>query len=159
MDVIIGNEEEFTRDWDWYAVDQDGHIGHFTSAGMRTLPESVKNDRETTEVIAQYFFEEAPILGGWSVRAEAERDCGGWEKQGFERYVKDFAFMATKGLFSFDTDLVHGEEGRYYLVAIPERPLHVNDLPVKIKTLMSRTAALLRLSNCPYIAGQITKPW
>ena len=159
MAVIIGDDEEFTRDWDWYALDQDGHIGHFTSAGMRTLPKSVKNDRETTEAIARYFFKQAPIIGGWSVRAEAEKDCGGWEKQGFDRYVRDFALMATKGLFSFDTDLIHGEGGRYYLVAIPERPLNVKDLPVNIRALVSRTAALLQLSSCPYIAGHTTEPW
>jgi hypothetical protein len=59
--VIIDEQEEFTRDWDWYAVDQDGHIGHFTSAGMRVLPKSVKQDRETTEIVARYFFEQAPV--------------------------------------------------------------------------------------------------
>lgn len=159
MTVIIRDEEEFTRDWDWYAVDQDGHIGHFTSAGTRTLPKSVKNDREATETIARYFFEQAPIIGGWSVRAEAEMDCGGWVKQGFERYVRDFALMATKGLFSFNTDLIHGDEGRYYLVAIPERPLHINDLPPNIRALVSCTAALLRLSSCPHIAGRTTDQW
>jgi hypothetical protein len=159
MAVIIDDAEEFTRDWDWYVVDQDGHIGHFTNAGMRTLPKSVKNDREATELIARYFFEQAPVTGGWSVRAAAEKDCGGWERQGFERYVRDFALMATKGLFSFDTDLVGGQQARYYLVAIPERPLHVSDLPLNIKELVSRTASSLRLSSCHYIAGQTTEAW
>src|SRR5258708_4426895 len=31
----ISDDEEFTRDWDWYAVDQLGAIGHFTTAGFR----------------------------------------------------------------------------------------------------------------------------
>jgi hypothetical protein len=57
--------------------------------------------------------------------------------------------MATKELFSFDTDLIHGE-GRYYLVAIPERPLHVDDLPLNIKEMLSHTTASLRaLSTAP----------
>lgn len=68
LDVTIDAQEEFTRDWDWYAVDQDGHIGHFTSAGMRVLPKSIKQDRETTEVVARYFFEQAPVVGKWTVR-------------------------------------------------------------------------------------------
>ena len=156
--MIIEYAEEFTRDWDWYAVDQDGYIGHFTSAGMRTLPKSVKNDREATELIAKYFFEQAPVKGGWSLRAEAEKDCGGWEKQGVQRYVRDFALMATKGLFSFDTDLIHGNE-RYYLVGIPERPLHVSDLPINIREILSRTMASFRLKNCAYINGPTTESW
>jgi hypothetical protein len=66
--------------------------------------------------------------------------------------------MATKGLFSFDTD-VRDQRARYYLVAIPEKPLHVSDLPLNIKELVSRTTASLRLSNCPYIPGHTTEAW
>jgi hypothetical protein len=127
--VIIDGQEEFTRDWDWYAVDQDGHVGHFTSAGVRVLPKSVRQDRETTETIARYFFEQAPVVGKWSVGPEAEAECGGWQKQGFERYIRDFALMSSNGLFSFNSDLSRTEKGRYYLVAIPERPLLLNNLP------------------------------
>ena len=58
MAVIIDDAEEFTRDWDWYAVDQDGYLGHFTSAGTRTLPKSVKNDWYAAELVARYFFEQ-----------------------------------------------------------------------------------------------------
>ena len=61
--VIIDKEQEFSRDWDWYALDQDERIGHFTSAGLRALPNSVKKDREATEMIARYFFEQAPVDG------------------------------------------------------------------------------------------------
>jgi hypothetical protein len=157
MAVIIDDAEEFTRDWDWYVVDQGTHWP--LHQRRHEDPKSVKNDLEATELIARYFFEHAPVTGGWSVRAAAEKDCGGWERQGFERYVRDFALMATKGLFSFDTDLVGGQQARYYLVAIPERPLHVSDLPLNIKELVSRTASSLRLSNCHYIAGQTTEAW
>jgi hypothetical protein len=158
-DVIIDEQEEFTRDWDWYAVDQDGHIGHFTSAGMRLLPKSVKQDRETTEAIARYFFEQAPVVGKWAVRPEAEADCGGWKKQGFERYIRDFALMASKGLFSFDTDLIRTEKGRYYLVAVPERILLVNDLPLDIGELVSRICVPLHFIECNYIHEPTTAAW
>src|SRR5215472_18700021 len=112
MAVMINAVEEFMRDWDWYAMDRDGYLGHFTSAGMRALPQSVKSDLDAAELIARYFFEQAPARGGWSLRVQAERDCGGWEPQGFERYVKDCSLMASRGLFSFNTDLFHGSQGR-----------------------------------------------
>jgi hypothetical protein len=66
--------------------------------------------------------------------------------------------MATKGLFSFDTDLIPAE-GRYYLVAIPVRPLRVDDLPVNIKEILSRTIASVPLKNCAYINGATTESW
>jgi len=98
---------------------------------MRALPQSVKNGLDAAELIARYFFEQAPARGGWSLRAEEERDCGGWEKRGVEVYVKDFSLMASKGLFSFfNTDLVHGSQERYYLVAIPEKPLNAREVPL-----------------------------
>ena len=160
MAVIIDEQEEFARDWDWYAVDQDGRIGHFTSAGMRLLPKSVKQDRETTELIARYFFEQAPVVGKWTVRPEAEADGGGWKKQGFDRFVRDFALMASKGLFSFDTDpLFRTEKGRYYLVAVPERFLLVNELPQDIGRRLSRICVPLRFTECPYIQESITAAW
>jgi hypothetical protein len=100
------------------------------------------------------------VNGGWSVRPAAEEDGGGWKNvRDFERYIKDFAFMSSKGLFSFDTELVHGSKGRYYLVAIPEHPLLVNDLPPPIRELLSRTAATLRWMNCTYIDGTMTEEW
>ena len=49
MAVIIDDVEEFTRDWDWYAVDQGGYLGHFTSAGMRALPKSIKTGGGSTD--------------------------------------------------------------------------------------------------------------
>jgi len=158
--VIIDEQEEFTRDWDWYAVDQDGRIGHFTSAGMRVLPKSVKQDRETTELIAGYFFEQAPVVGKWAVRPEAGADSGGRKHQGFERFIRDFALMASKGLFSFDTDpLFRAEKGRYYLVAVPERILLVSELPQDIRKLLSRIRVPLRFTDCPNIQESTTAGW
>ena len=160
MGVIIDEQEEFTRDWDWYAVDQDGRIGHFTSAGMRVLPKSVRQDRETTELIARYFFEQVPVVGKWAVRPEAEGDCGGWKRHGFERFIRDFALMASKGLFSFDTDpLFRTEKGRYYLVAVPQRVLLLNELPQDIGRLLSRIRVPLRFTECPYIQESTTAGW
>jgi len=157
--MLIDTEEEFTTDWDWYAVDQDGCIGHFTSAGFRALPKSVKRDRERTNNTRSYFFEQAPVMGDWSVRAKAEIDCGGWPRQGKERYIKDFALMASKGLFSFDTELTSTEKGRYFLVAIPEQPLRVDDLPAEIKVAVLEVRAPLRFIDTPYIGGSETTAW
>jgi hypothetical protein len=156
--MIIDEEAEAAIDWDWYAVDEEGHVGHFTSAGMRKLPRSVKRDQEVTDRIRCYFFQQAPVIGSWSVRAEAEVDCGGWARQGSERYLQDFAHMASKGLFSFDTE-TRTEKGRYFLVAIPERILRVTELPADIGHLVLQTHAPLRFLDCAYIDSRETEAW
>src|SRR5215469_13110622 len=90
-----------------------------------------QEDLDAPELIARYFFEQAPAGEVGHFVRKQKGNCGGWEKQGFERYVKDFSRMASKGLFSFNTDLVHGSQGRYYLVAIPEKALHASAVPVE----------------------------
>jgi hypothetical protein len=97
------------------------------------------------------------VVGKWAVRPEAEADCGGWEKQGFDRFIRDYALRASKGLFSFDTDpLFRTEKGRYYLVAVPERILLVNELPQDIGKCLSRICVPLRFTECPYIQESTT---
>jgi hypothetical protein len=113
----IDRSEEFTRDWDWYACDEEGRIGHFTSGGLRALPRSLKQDREAAERIFRYFSEEAPEVSGCSVRAEAEEDAGGWQKPGArEWFLKSFLQMALKNVFSYNTQMLHGSNAQYYLV-------------------------------------------
>ncbi len=47
--TIIDMAEEFARDRDWYACDQEGCTGHFATADLRALPPAVKRDREAAE--------------------------------------------------------------------------------------------------------------
>ena len=157
--MIIDQQEEFTRDWDRYAVDEDGHVGHFTTAGLRALPKSVRQDREAAESLSRYFFEAAPVNGDFSIRPEAETDCGGWKKQGRDTYLRDFAFMASKGLFSFNTEVSHAGASRYFLVAAPTSPLRLGDLPSSIQPVLSRTVAPLRFVDSAYIVSTETESW
>lgn len=157
--MIIDQQEEFTRDWDWYAVDENGHVGHFTSAGLRSLPRSMKQDQEAVESLREYFFKTAPVTGPFRVRLESESDCGGWEKQGRERYLPDFVLMASKGLFSFDTSVRRGPSTDYFLVACPECPLTVANVPTEIRSLLLRTLSTLRFAGVNYVPSLETENW
>ncbi len=77
--IAIDEIHEFDRDWDWFVVDPEGHLGHFTTAGMRLLPESVKQDLEGLEALGEYFCDAAPCVGGARVREGIEYDCGYWK--------------------------------------------------------------------------------
>src|SRR3954467_8939522 len=65
----IPYDEETSRDWDWFAVDSNGEVGHLTTAGFRLLPASVKADWELAEELIS-FFESLPNIGEYQVRSE-----------------------------------------------------------------------------------------
>jgi len=156
----ITTSEEFTRDWDWYACDQEGHIGHFTTAGLRCLPKAVKEDRAAAERVVNFFLNDASETGNFIVRPGVETDAGGWDKPGArDRYLKSFAEMARKGMFSYNTQMIHGSRGGYYLVAIPEHPMHIADLPLEIARLVRRVRAPLLFANTDHIAEADTLLW
>jgi hypothetical protein len=74
--TAIDNNHEFARNWDWYAIDPDGNIGHFKTAGLRPLPESVKQDLEGTEALDEHFQERALPIGSSLVRDGVEARSG-----------------------------------------------------------------------------------
>lgn len=67
----IPYDEETTRDWNWYAVDEDGHVAEFATGTFRRLPASVRSDWERAEALIAYF-ESVPEIGGSSPRPEFE---------------------------------------------------------------------------------------
>lgn len=154
----IEESEEFSRDWDWYAVDEDGKIGHFTTAGLRPLPETVRDDRDAAEKLIQHF-EEARPFTTCTVREAAERDAGGWGSRGRDGFIKSFAEMSKRGLFSHNTQMVHGPEAAYYLVSRPSEPLAVADVPDEIRVLLLRTRAPLKFGQAEHIPESETIKW
>jgi hypothetical protein len=155
----IDSIEEFDRDWDWFAVDPDGMIGHFTTAGMRPLPKAVKQDRNAAMRLIKYFVEEAPESTPYSVRFEAEKDSGGWrDEAGRQRYLKDYAKMASVGLYSYDTP-TSGATTNYFLVASPKHSLKFDQLPPEIRDLVTRTKSPYPFSASPYISAVETETW
>jgi hypothetical protein len=155
----IGIQEEFSKDWDWFASGPDGTIAHFTTAGMRSLPQSVKQDQEAAFRLIAYFFGEAPKSVRYRVRLEAEKESGGWADQlARDRYLKDFVTMASAGLFSYDTEPSRNRVD-YFLVAIPEQPLRVEQLPPEIRDLVLRTQSPYVFAQTAHISSKDTIAW
>jgi hypothetical protein len=155
----IEYDEEHTRDWDWYAVDLQGKLGHFATAGFRSLPIGFKNDLEGTERCIQYFFEEATVRCDFLVRTGLERDAGNFKTlDQRDRYPKFFAEMGRKGLFSFDTELTP-PPGKYFLVTTPQRPLFIDQLPADVRGIVARIRAPFRFEEKIYIDEVETMAW
>jgi hypothetical protein len=50
-----------------------------------------------------------------------------------------FLDMAARGLYSYNTELDHGPDAQYYLVARPERPISIEDLPADVRDALQLT--------------------
>jgi hypothetical protein len=156
---MISPIEESDRDWDWFAVDPAGAVGHFTTAGMRVLPKTVRQDKEAALHLIDYFFEKAPKSRPHIVRTEAEIDSGGWpDDLARSQYLKDFSTMASAGVFSYDMP-TSGRKQDYFLVAYPQSPLHISELPPEIRELVMRTRSPSPFAESPYIAELDTRNW
>ncbi len=156
--TTITLNEQLDRDWDWYASDREGMIGHFTTAGMRRLPKTIEQDRDTALRLIHYFDIEAPKSFSYVVRAGVEVDAGGWRDESVRRrYLASFVDMASAGLFSYNTFL--SGPGKYYLVAFPEKPIHIDQLPLEIRDLAIRTQSPYPFAKTTYISEEETREW
>lgn len=101
-------------DLEWYAIDGHGHLAMFTSAGPGPIPRVVFRDLESHLMLVEYLHN-LPLRG----RAEV-----------LVRYpcMDDFQGAARRGFFAIDYE---GEfaSGWYRLVARPETPLVLSELP------------------------------
>lgn len=154
----IGRAEQETIDFDWFGVDQDGFVGHFTTAGFKHLPRTVAMHAEDLERVTDYFRKHAPTTGGHRVSADLGEQIPQWQGESREgRYLDSFVTIADKGLYSFDIDTYLRSGLAYFCVAAPMNPIRLADLPEAIRTIVERTKLKgILLRNCSRIAYEST---
>ena len=159
----IPYDEETTRDWSWYAVDEDGFVAQFATGTFRRLPTSVRSDWERAEALTEYF-ESAVETGSANVRPEFQTSeivlndpkTFGDENRRL-RYFASFSEAARKGLFSYDTALK--VPGDYFGVTAPQKPLRLTMLPIEVQEQLVRTKANVRFEHAPVIPEDMTLTW
>jgi hypothetical protein len=180
----IVDETNFCSGWEWFACDEEGKVGYFHNGGLRHLPKTVKSDRRATERLAIYFVEELNDRCGYSLRQGVEEDFGGWKRIiNREEFLKTYAEVARKGIFTHKTQHIYGAEAAeaarqlgvfseetkhiydlegsagYYLVAIPKCPLHLSDLPREIAETISRVRSPFPFGATTHFAEVQTMKW
>jgi hypothetical protein len=137
-DRMISEDEQKERDYDWFGVDEEGYIGHFTSAGYK-LPKSVCASAEDLQAITDYF-ENIEFSGlKFHVITDLEKKVHLFENDFMRnQYLSSFCEMADRGLYSHDIDLYSKQNLAYFCVAMPERPLRIEFLPPNIRAIVSR---------------------
>jgi len=183
-DNQIEDESNFSGSWDWFACDGRDQIALFDNGGMRHLPRTVKCDRRTTERLAAYFLEEAIERCQYSLRSNVEEDFGGWEKVlDRDEFLDFYGGTARKGLFTYNTQHIYGVDtaevakqlgvfsdatkhyydldgsASYYLVTLPEQPLHLYDLPVEIAEMVARVRSPFPFGTTTHFKESETMLW
>jgi hypothetical protein len=145
--MSITELDEEVTDYDWFAVDKQGRIGHFTTGGIGVLPRSVAASVGDLHYVRSFFRDILPISTQAYLAAKAQEAATKIESEGVvERRFRDFVMMASRGLYSFDhsyaLDCLRPRTGPcplYYRIAIPTRSIHLSDLPDAVKAILVRT--------------------
>lgn len=144
----ISEDEQTCGDFDWYCVDDQGQVGHFTSAGFKRLPPTVEASAEDLNFLDRFFEALVPIPEAHRVDERLARE------RRSKRYLDSFVSMADRGLFSFDIETYLRPGICYFRVALPLVPLRFVDLPDQVKEVLGRTVLKGRLleecSEIPY---------
>lgn len=126
--------EQQTLDIDWFFLNQDNIA--FVASGGGKLPNSVAQLHEKIGFISS-FFRTLPEIADIVLNDELEVIKKGIVN---EAYLRDFIYMAKRGLYAFDkTHLNNFANVEYHLVARPLEPLKINQLPTEIITFISNT--------------------
>ena len=110
----LSREQLRGREFDWFAVDRRGFIGHFSTAGYGKIPEAILAAYDLVSDLSERIL----LL---STIASAEGHLAG--------KIDDWLEMARRGLFSYDWK--HWK-GPYRRAATPSAPIVLKDLPVEL---------------------------
>jgi hypothetical protein len=128
-------------DWadvEWYAVDENGFVALFTSAGPGPIPRAVFRDLDKYIAMVDYL-KDLPIRGKHELLIRYLR-------------VTDYTQAADRGLFAFNYDSGRAEAPGYRLVARPSDPLPHDTLPPWLRDLLE----VVRIESAMFARSQNT---
>jgi len=106
-------------EFDWFAIDAEGRVGHFSTAGEGLVPKVVLEHITETESLTEELLR-LPVTGQASGQLPGN--------------IKDWLEMARRGVYSFDWQ---HSNGAYRLAATPSSELQVAGLPEALRASLS----------------------
>jgi hypothetical protein len=140
--VEISELEVEIEDVEWFAIDSEGEIAHFTSGAYGLLPKSVTQSRENLDVITDFFSTELQVttLGEIDDKAFSMVNLRSDSPEIRQIVFEESLEMASKGLYSYDSyDAVANSE-IYFRVSLPNVPLRIDSLPPHIRRVIEVTS-------------------
>jgi hypothetical protein len=127
-----------TQDLDWFAIDKEGAVGHFTTGGFGVLPRPAASSYGDLKKLLGFFRETLAPATTASISNNLQSHKQFNNDSAKSRYLHDSIAMASRGLFSFDCCYGNRPTG-YFKVTLPSKPLHFSSLPVEIQQILKRT--------------------
>ncbi len=127
-----------TTDIDWFAIDINGFVGHFSSQGS-CIPENLPDSIEEVNAISQFMFE-LPFECEEIIPNPRIEDYVQFESRiGRKTYFEEFDEVVMRRLFAFDkTEPIDSDDHRFHLAASPGNPMVVDELPNKISEALKK---------------------
>jgi hypothetical protein len=110
-------------EYDWLATDGEGHVALFSTAGAGYAPDEYLQDTDAHDAAVDAILAERP-----STMARFAPEL----KPGLRN---TWRMVADRGLFAFDSD---PNGAPYRLVAAPERPVSLDQLPTEVAAVAAR---------------------
>jgi hypothetical protein len=111
-------------EYDWLAVDAEGFVALFSTAGAGFAPDELLRDPEAFDAAIDAILE-MPARSA----AECDRDLP-------TGYANTWKLVAERGLFAFDSHPSGG--GPYRVIARPHVPIRATDLPPLASSVAGR---------------------
>ncbi len=123
-------------EYDWVAVDVDGRIAVFSTAGAGEVPSEFLESIDKHEQVIEYLLNLEPVAEAISYPPVAD---------GLKNTWRD---LAERGVFAYDCS---PNGGAYELVGVPGRFRSLEDLPEVLATAASRTRFSKNFSALPRV--------
>ena len=138
---MIRPDDEPTLDLDWFALDAQGAVAHFTTGGCGGLPRSVAASREDVDRLRDFFLA-LPETGAAILNPNRASSLPLFRPRAPDpaAQLRPWTATAARGLYAYD--FVEDRRRRprpYAQVARPELPLHADELPAEIRAVLQRT--------------------
>lgn len=133
----LNNIDQQSIDKDWFFLSGEHVV--FVASGGGKIPSSVIRNWDMSNKLSS-FFRELPPRSGFKLNAKLDDILKGKVNK---EYLRDFIFMAERGLFTFDkTHLNTFESTSYHAVAIPDNPLDFSSIPELFLIELKKTSYL-----------------
>jgi hypothetical protein len=139
--TMIREDEEPDVDLDWFAVDSQGSVGHFTTGGCGALPRSAAASRQDLDAVRAFVLgSPETTLAIVNPHRSASIRLFPTVKSEPVAPLRPWTATAARGLYAYDfIDDRRRRPRPYLLVARPELPLHADELPPDIRAIVART--------------------
>ena len=110
----------------WFGVDKNGCIFECTTGGEGNVPAFVRDSKENTELLADYFLNSLPHSSPSKLLIPDDASP----------LAEDSKNLSGKGIFCFDTAVEENRPHEYKKIAAPDIPLKLSALPDNIRKIL-----------------------